>query len=70
MGTSGLAALVAQVPRCFLGQTSRSIAEKKKGKNKEIWSDGREDPVALQSLFNYSDGRCPSALVLCAWFEY
>lgn len=43
---------------------------KKKKKNVEIWSDGREDPVALQSLFNYSDGRCPSALVLSAWFEY
>lgn len=35
VGTTGLAALVAQVPDCFLGQTSRSMAEKKKKKKKK-----------------------------------
>lgn len=39
VGTVGLAAVVAHVPDCFLGQTSRSKAGEKRGK---IQSEGRE----------------------------
>lgn len=80
LGLLESAAVVAHVPDCFLGQTSRSWvkkpAKKKRWKGK-IWWGGRErgrerggGPLALRSLFNYSNGRCPSALVLSTWFEY
>lgn len=71
VGIVGLAAVVAHVPDCFLGQTSRRRAWRgRKGKNIECSRRGGEDTVAALSLFNYSNGRCPSALVLSARFEY
>lgn len=79
LGLLESAAVVAHVPDCFLGQTSRSWVKKPRKKKEKRWKgkiwwgerEGEgEDPLALQSLFNYSNGRCPSALVLSTWFEY
>lgn len=49
------------------------LGKKKKKKDRRenmAEREEREDPLALRRLFNYSNGRCPSALVLSAWFEY
>lgn len=59
-------------PRLLSGTNFKKLGWKKKtrkGKYGERKKE-REDPLALRSLFNYSNGRCPSALVLSAWFEY